>query len=1142
MMLASIFISICLPLTASYTSQPTTEAKGALNSKLIRTAKTLQPDDKLLVWIDINATMDRFSNYYLPADPSLYGIKWVTITFDPGIKESELFWCLAEIQARDAEEMLKIPWVFNVTLVRVGGLGNQSSISPKLPLGFQEAMDRTLQHNETLQVIVWMEDSSNSSEKLGLNNEGIRDDIVHNVTAAIEQFEGRLLRDHYEGCHTLSATLPAKSIVRIAENPFVKKLYLDGPVIPEGLNNTARLYGFGKTKGSINLHWVELVFLWSPVVLYTIVMSEKKTKKKILGFLAVAMVLSLTFISHMTPSVQALNVSTSTIRATDVWATGNRGGGINVAVIDTGFDINHNDFQGAINHTINAHDWSNNVGGNEGHGTHVAGIVAGRGVNNSAYRGVAWEAGFVLVKIINDFDFEPAIRWVINNSALHNIQVITMSLGLVNVDEGGDGLESPASIAMDDAVENGIVTIKSAGNIGHQGSRTITSPGNAFNIITVGATNDMNTANMNDDELAYYPNGYTYKGIAWGPWGSSKGPTGDGRPKPDVVAPGVHIWSCRAANSPVGGYEDVSPDGFYGESSGTSMAAPHVAGTVALMLHTNPNLTPAQVKAILRQTARLNANLTGYDVNDRGHGIIDAYDAVQLASNVDNVNKHLMYDSWDVTTPGRDLGWWCYDNLTFTVSEPSPNYGINLREIDYHYRHPLGIGNTDYRLLYRIGARHVWIDDTYYDLGNDMHKYLFAGPRIYERGGGYVDMGAIYKIDNVLVWFLWSMHVEEMWLWLYYDGGSSWRTLIYFDTDVWDTTNYPYLPEGDVTIYYEGKVIGDLLLNVRDLDHTEYLQIDPYSLDNPVMWVLRYDYSGNNPDTAQNDQYTYDRNIIVYYQGTSNFSGPWIYRETDSLPEPNPPPATPFIPKGPTSGFTNETYSYTTNTTDQEEDSIHYQFDWDDETRTWTGWYASGENASAPHDWSSSGTYYVRVRAQDSNDAWSDWSQSLAVTIRELVCAMKPKIEEDFYMPNATTTHLKIEMLFDNQNLTGDQTGPTSPYSSMDTYPDGIVDMRDIRFISRKFGSNEGDPDWDYMADVDPDRTIDMKDIRAASNNFGKTGTYITDLPGVTIKFNTGEEISPDDDGFVTIPQYTTSFFVKRYGNRIGAMIIFCKQ
>ena len=147
-------------------------------------------------------------------------------------------------------------------------------------------------------------------------------------------------------------------------------------------------------------------------------------------------------------------------------------------------------------------------------------------------------------------------------------------------------------------------------------------------------------------------------------------------------------------------------------------------------------------------------------------------------------------------------------------------------------------------------------------------------------------------------------------------------------------------------------------------------------------------------------------------------------------------------------------------------------------------------------------------------------------------------------MPNVATDLLKIEMLFDNQNITGDQTGGTSPYGTIATYPDGKVDVRDVSLVSSKFGFRENRSGWDYMADVYPDRKIDIQDTARVSGNFGKFGTYINStnpqwLSGVTITFSTGEEKLPDSYGFVTIPQGATNFTVKRNSTPIGAMIIF---
>lgn len=99
------------------------------------------------------------------------------------------------------------------------------------------------------------------------------------------------------------------------------------------------------------------------------------------------------------------------------------------------------------------------------------------------------------------------------------------------------------------------------------------------------------------------------------------------------------------------------------------------------------------------------------------------------------------------------------------------------------------------------------------------------------------------------------------------------------------------------------------------------------------------------------------------------------------IPPSNSPPNTPATPSGPTSGYAGISYTYTTSTTDPDGDSVRYQFDWGDDSTTTTGWYAPGTQASASHSWSSPGIYNVKVRAQDSLNAWSGWSPSLTVNI-----------------------------------------------------------------------------------------------------------------------------------------------------------------
>jgi len=177
----------------------------------------------------------------------------------------------------------------------------------------------------------------------------------------------------------------------------------------------------------------------------------------------------------------------------------------------------------------------------------------------------------------------------------------------------------------------------------------------------------------------------------------------------------------------------------------------------------------------------------------------------------------------------------------------------------------------------------------------------------------------------------------------------------------------------------------------------------------------------------------------------------------------------------------------------------------------------------------------VTARAQDSNGQNSTWSQNLTVTVE---AAMKTTTNGTFYVPNISANRLKIERLFSNSNITGDQVGSQiSGYPFQ--FPDGTVNGSDSSFVNGKFGLGEGQTGWDYMADIVPDKTIDVFDTNQIALHYGLSGTYVTDLSGVTIVFDVGGEISPDVYGFVDNPENATAFTVKRNGTPIGAMIIF---
>jgi len=267
------------------------------------------------------------------------------------------------------------------------------------------------------------------------------------------------------------------------------------------------------------------------------------------------------------------------IRAPEVWATGNKGTGIKVAILDTGIDIKHPDLKvvGGVSYV-----WYTlgNYNDDNGHGTHCAGIVAALD-NGIGVVGVAPEAALYAVKVLDMYgsgylsDVNYGIEWCIT----YGMQVISMSFG-----SASDSISLHQEC--DKAYNSGIVLVAAAGNSG-PGENTIAYPAKYSSVIAVGATDS-------NDVVASF---------------SSRGP------ELSVVAPGVNIYSTYKGST-------------YKTLSGTSMACPHVTGTVALILRKAAH-TPAEVRGILQKTA-VDLGPTGWD-SAYGYGRIDAYAAVQKA-------------------------------------------------------------------------------------------------------------------------------------------------------------------------------------------------------------------------------------------------------------------------------------------------------------------------------------------------------------------------------------------------------------------------------------------------------------------------------------------------------------------------------
>jgi hypothetical protein len=278
------------------------------------------------------------------------------------------------------------------------------------------------------------------------------------------------------------------------------------------------------------------------------------------------------------------------------------GESIVVAVVDTGVDCNHVDLLGKVR------GWRNLMGSEmmpydkNGHGTHSSGIIAGSGTANQFYKGVAPGASIVGIKALDDkgkgklSGMVAALDWIMENQEKLNIRVVNLSL---DTDEPSDGMDAGCRAA-DKAVENGLVVCTAAGNAGPN-VYTIGSPAASRRAITVGAMADMGEKGM---YLADF---------------SSRGPTVDGRIKPDITAPGVNI-SAPCTGSLFG----------YTRLSGTSSSAPFVAGIAALMLEANPSLTPDQIKDMLISTC---SHWGSSSPNiDYGYGLVNAYRAISLCT------------------------------------------------------------------------------------------------------------------------------------------------------------------------------------------------------------------------------------------------------------------------------------------------------------------------------------------------------------------------------------------------------------------------------------------------------------------------------------------------------------------------------
>ena len=349
------------------------------------------------------------------------------------------------------------------------------------------------------------------------------------------------------------------------------------------------------------------------------------------------------------------NFFIETLNVDDAWDQGLDGSGIGVAIIDSGI-FTDRDFSVVPGKSKLRIEWqqsfnsqSSSPNDNYGHGTHVAGIVGGNGsASGGVYSGVAPKVNLINLKISddrgygNESDAVDALEWVFDNKDRYNIRVVNLSIQS-SVEQSYH--TSPMAAAVEILWFNGVVVVAASGNADPSvgGSPIDAAPANDPFIITVGASHENNTDDRSDDFIPSF---------------SASGFTVDGFSKPDIIAPGKDIVSVLAWSSE---WAREHPErAVLGEEyyriSGTSMAAPMVTGAVALMLQSDPGLTPDQVKYRLMNSGGV---LEGYPYLDVLAAISDSSTASANVGVMPHqlLAKMAMVAFWASENGGDNIDW-----------------------------------------------------------------------------------------------------------------------------------------------------------------------------------------------------------------------------------------------------------------------------------------------------------------------------------------------------------------------------------------------------------------------------------------------------------------------------------------------------
>ena len=388
----------------------------------------------------------------------------------------------------------------------------------------------------------------------------------------------------------------------------------------------------------------------------------------------------------------AVKARNSTEYPESAWQLGVSGHGVNIALTDTGVDSEHPGLEGKHVAGYDAvcfvhsdpmciaaggrqSDGSFDPDDGNQHGTACMGMAAATGIeadgSQSEFYGSAPNASLVDVRIGTDVGAGPfenylieqefyesamnGLQWIIDNrdtawpgvnESLHGIDIISLSWGITSHESGGSDGEDMHSRILNEASEAGVTVSNAAGNDG-EGNDGLSGMSSSSLSITVGATDDKNTVDREDDTVAGY---------------SSRGPrrdNGDGNPIneliPEVSAPGSNIIQaegCVTSGGCSNLFSDASENTYTGRGSGTSYATPAVTGVIALVMEANPDLNPMQIKEVLKQTSERRGPASAPDVDpywnrDFGYGMVDARAAVEMAFYLGETDQSTTID-WTV--------------------------------------------------------------------------------------------------------------------------------------------------------------------------------------------------------------------------------------------------------------------------------------------------------------------------------------------------------------------------------------------------------------------------------------------------------------------------------------------------------------